>query len=244
MVGSTGNPLTNITSDVTILKSFKKRYLKGKMKIFLDTADTEVIREYFETGLVDGVTTNPSLIMKSGRNPEDVYQEIKDMGVQDISMEVMGGAQEMYDEGMRLVDKFGSVSTIKLPMTPDGLKVCKELSKEKVRTNVTLIFHAAQAILAAKAGATYVSPFVGRVDDEGYAGLEVIRSITGLYQVHGVKTQVLSASVRTMGRAVRSFYNGAQVVTMPPSIFERMYKSTLTDKGLEIFDRDAEQIVK
>ena len=244
MVGSTGNPLTNITSDVTILKSFKKRYLKSKMKIFLDTADTEVIREYFETGLVDGVTTNPSLIMKSGRNPEDVYQEIKDMGVQDISMEVMSGAQEMYDEGMRLVDKFGSVSTIKLPMTRDGLKVCKELSKEKVRTNVTLIFCAAQAVLAAKAGATYVSPFVGRVDDQSFAGLEVVRSISELYRIHGVRTQVLSASIRTVQRAVRSWYNGAEIVTMPPKVFDQMYDNILTDAGLEIFDRDAAQIVK
>ena len=208
------------------------------MKIFLDTADTGIIREYFDTGLVDGVTTNPSLIMKSGRNPEDVYQEIKDIGVPDISMEVVGDAQTMLNEGLRLSEKFGSVATIKLPMSKDGLMVCKELTKEKIRTNVTLIFHAAQAILAAKAGATYVSPFVGRVDDEGYAGLEVVRSITGLYQIHGVKTQVLSASVRTMGRVVRSFYNGAQIVTMPPSIFEKMYKSTLTDKGLEIFDND------
>jgi len=214
------------------------------MKIFLDTADTEVIREYFETGLVDGVTTNPSLIMKSGRNPEDVYQEIKDMGVQDISMEVMGGAQEMYDEGMRLVDKFGSVSTIKLPMTRDGLKVCKELSKEKVRTNVTLIFCAAQAVLAAKAGATYVSPFVGRVDDQSFAGLEVVRSISELYRIHGVRTQVLSASIRTVQRAVRSWYNGAEIVTMPPKVFDQMYDNILTDAGLEIFDRDAAQIVK
>ena len=136
------------------------------MKIFLDTADTGIIREYFDTGLVDGVTTNPSLIMKSGRNPEDVYQEIKDIGVPDISMEVVGDAQTMLNEGLRLSEKFGSVATIKLPMSKDGLMVCKELTKEKIRTNVTLIFHAAQAILAAKAGATYVSPFVGRVDDE------------------------------------------------------------------------------
>ena len=120
------------------------------MKIFLDTADTELIRNYFETGLVDGVTTNPSLIMKSGRDPEEVYQEIKDIGVQDISMEVMGDAQTMLDEAIRLVDKFGSVSTIKLPMTRDGLLVCKELSKEKVRTNVTLIFCAAQAFIIQK----------------------------------------------------------------------------------------------
>ena len=214
------------------------------MKIFLDTADTEVIREYFETGLVDGVTTNPSLIMKSGRNPEDVYQEIKDMGVQDISMEVMGGAQEMYDEGMRLVDKFGSVSTIKLPMTRDGLKVCKELTKEKIRTNVTLIFCASQAVLAAKAGATYVSPFVGRLDDQSVAGLEVVRSISELYRIHRMETQVLAASIRSVQRAIRSWYNGAEICTMPPKVFEQMYDHILTDKGLEIFDRDAANIKK
>ena len=151
------------------------------MKIFLDTADTQIIREYFETGLIDGVTTNPSLIMKSGRDPEEVYQELKDIGVQDISMEVMGDAQTMLSEGVRLSDKFGSVATIKLPCTREGLLVCKELTKQKVRTNVTLIFCAAQAVLAAKAGATYVSPFVGRLDDQSVAGLEVVRSISELY---------------------------------------------------------------
>ncbi len=209
------------------------------MKIFLDTADTEIIRNYFETGLVDGVTTNPSLIMKSGRDPEEVYQEIKDIGVQDISMEVMGDAQDMLDEAIRLVDKFGSVSTIKLPMTRDGLLVCKELSKEKIRTNVTLIFCAAQAVLAAKAGATYVSPFVGRLDDQSVAGLEVVRSISELYRVHRMPTQVLSASIRSVQRAIRSWYNGAEICTMPPKVFDQMYDHILTDKGLEIFENDA-----
>jgi transaldolase len=214
------------------------------MKIFLDTADTELIRNYFGTGLVDGVTTNPSLIMKSGRDPELVYQEIKDIGVQDISMEVMGDAQTMLNEALRLVDKFGSVSTIKLPMTRDGLKVCKELSKEKVRTNVTLIFCAAQAVLAAKAGATYVSPFVGRLDDQSVAGLEVIRSISELYRIHRMETQVLAASIRNVQRAIRSWYNGAEICTMPPKVFDGMYDHILTDAGLEIFDRDAAKIVK
>jgi len=214
------------------------------MKIFLDTADTELIRNYFETGLVDGVTTNPSLIMKSGRDPEVVYQEIKDIGVQDISMEVMGDAQTMLNEALRLVDKFGSVSTIKLPMTRDGLKVCKELSREKIRTNVTLIFCAAQAVLAAKAGATYVSPFVGRLDDQSVAGLEVIRSISELYRIHRMETQVLAASIRNVQRAIRSWYNGAEICTMPPKVFDGMYDHILTDAGLEIFDRDAAKIVK
>ena len=208
------------------------------MKIFLDTADTEIIRDRFATGLIDGITTNPSLIRKSGRDPEAVYQEIKDMGVQDISMEVVGDAQTMLDEGLRLVDKFGSVATIKLPMTKDGLLVCRELTKEKVRTNVTLIFCAAQAVLAAKAGATYVSPFVGRLDDQSVAGLEVVRSISELYRIHRVPTQVLSASIRSVQRAIRSWYNGAEICTMPPKVFDQMYDHILTDKGLEIFDAD------
>ena len=208
------------------------------MRIFLDTADTDVIRKYFETGMVDGVTTNPSLIMKSGRDPEEVYQEIKDIGVKDISMEVMGNFVEMYTEGSRLSQKFGDVCTVKVPCTREGLRVCKALSDEGVKVNVTLIFCAAQAILAAKAGATYVSPFVGRLDDQSVAGLEVVRSITGLYQIHGIRTQVLSASIRSVQRVVRSYYNGAQIVTMPPKIFDQMYDHILTDKGMEIFDND------
>jgi len=212
------------------------------MKIFLDTADTSVIREHFETGLIDGVTTNPTLIMKSGRNPDEVYQEIKDIGVPDISMEVMGEAQQMFNEAMRLVDKFDRVATIKLPMTREGLRVCKELTKEGVRTNVTLIFCAAQATLAAKAGATYVSPFVGRLDDQSVAGLEVVRSISELYRIHGIRTQVLAASIRSVQRAIRSWYNGASIATMPPKVFEQMYDHILTDKGLEIFEADATNI--
>ena len=212
------------------------------MKIFLDTADTEVIRKYYETGFVDGVTTNPTLIMKSGRNPDDVYQEIADIGITDISMEVMGNAQEMLDESIRLVDKFGSVSTIKVPCTREGLRVCKELSKEKIRTNVTLIFSASQAVLAAKVGATYVSPFVGRLDDQSVAGLEVVRSISELYRIHRMPTQVLSASIRSVQRAIRSWYNGAEVCTMPPKVFDQMYDHILTDKGMEIFENDWKEV--
>ena len=208
------------------------------MRIFLDTADTEVIRKYFSTGLVDGVTTNPSLILKSGRNPEDVYQEIKDIGVHDISMEVMGSDLDMYDEGIRLYEKFGSVCTVKVPCTREGLIVCKRLSEQGIKVNVTLIFCASQAVLAAKAGATYVSPFVGRLDDQSVAGLEVVRSISELYRIHRMPTQVLSASIRSVQRAIRSWYNGAEVCTMPPKVFDQMYDHILTDKGLEIFDQD------
>ena len=214
------------------------------MRIFLDTADTEVIRKYFSTGLVDGVTTNPSLILKSGRNPEDVYQEIKDIGVQDISMEVMGSDLDMYDEGIRLYEKFGSVCTVKVPCTREGLIVCKRLSEQGIKVNVTLIFCASQAVLAAKAGATYVSPFVGRLDDQSVAGLEVVRSISELYRIHGIRTQVLSASIRNVQRAVRSWYNGASICTMPPKVFDQMYDHILTDKGLEIFDNDWKEVQK
>ena len=218
------------------------KYTHNYMKIFLDTADTDIIEKYFSTGLVDGVTTNPTLIMKSGKNPDDVYQKIKDIGVKDISMEVMGSDLEMYDEGIRLYQKFGDVCTVKVPCTREGLIVCKRLSEQNIKVNVTLIFCAAQAVLAAKAGATYVSPFVGRLDDQSVAGLEVVRSITGLYQIHGIRTQVLSASIRSVQRAVRSWYNGAEIVTMPPSVFEKMYNHVLTDKGLDIFDKDWEAV--
>jgi|TARA_B100001093_G_scaffold350913_1_gene335426 transaldolase len=214
------------------------------MKIFLDTADTKLIDEYFRTGLVDGVTTNPSLILKSGRNPEDVYQEISDIGVEDISMEVMGTVGEMYNEGYRLGMKFRDVATIKVPCTRDGLQACKELSDAGFRVNVTLIFCASQAVLAAKAGATYVSPFVGRLDDQSVAGLEVVRSISELYRIHGIRTQVLSASIRSVQRAIRSWYNGAQICTMPPKVFNQMYNHILTDRGMEIFENDWKGVVK
>ena len=214
------------------------KYTHNYMKIFLDTADTEIINEYFKTGLIDGVTTNPTLIMKSGRRPESVYQEIKDIGITDISMEVVGDGGEMYREGKRLHKKFGNVCTIKVPCSRQGLAVCKSLSDQNIKVNVTLIFSAAQAVLAAKAGATYVSPFVGRLDDQSVAGLEVVRSIAELYRIHGVKTQVLSASIRSVQRAVRSWYNGAEICTLPPKVFDQMYDHILTEKGLEIFDND------
>ena len=211
------------------------------MKIFLDTADTDIIEQHYDTGLIDGVTTNPTLIRQNGENSEDVYERIKRIGIKDISMEVMGGAQEMLWEGLRLSDKFGPVTTIKVPCTRAGLLACKELSKAGIRTNVTLIFCAAQAVLAAKAGATYVSPFVGRLDDQSVAGLEVVRSIAELYRIHGMKTKVLAASIRTVQRAVRSWYNGAEICTMPPKVFEQMYDHILTDKGMEIFENDYAQ---
>ena len=209
------------------------------MRIFIDSANVDVIAEAFQTGLIDGVTTNPTLIKKSERDPVSVYRELQVLGVPDISMEVMGTEIEMIKEAIALSEEFNDVATIKLPMTPEGLSVCRYLKGYNIRTNVTLIFNAAQALLAAKAGATYVSPFVGRIDDQGYAGLEVVRSIAGLYAQTGQSTQVLAASIRTPHRAVRSFFNGASIVTMPPKVFWDMYNHVLTDVGLDIFERDA-----
>ena len=212
------------------------------MKIFLDTADVSAIQECIEYAQIDGITTNPTLIRKSGKDPDDVYYQLIDLGFNDISMEVSGTAPEMYDDAMRLSDKYGKAATIKLPMTKDGLQVCTVLSKELIRTNVTLIFNVAQAVLAARAGATYVSPFVGRIDDQGYAGLEVVRGIADFYARTGLRTQVLAASIRSPHRAVRSFFNGADIVTMPPDVFDKMYNHVLTDKGLEIFENDLKGI--
>ena len=214
------------------------------MKIFLDTAETDVVRKHFKSGLIDGLTTNPTLIRKSGRNHEEVYQEFKDIGLTDISMEVIGSVENMISEGKRLYKKYGKVATIKVPCTVDGLLACKELAENGIKVNVTLIFSQSQAILAAKAGATYVSPFVGRVDDNSFGGLCLDKDIAKVYNVHGVKTQVLAASLRGIRDVGRAFEYGADIVTMPPGVFECMYKHILTDKGLQLFDEDYAASVK
>ena len=216
------------------------------MKIFLDTADTDLIRKYYGTGLIDGVTTNPTLIRRSGRDPEEVYQEIQDIGLHDISMEVVGDSNEMVEEGIRLATKFPNSCTVKVPCTPDALIACAELSmKNLIRVNVTLIFDVAQAILAAKAGAAYVSPFVGRLDDNSIAGLNLIKDIDEVYRVQCIhRTKILSASIRYVNSVSQSFANGAHIVTMPPSVFDKMYNHVLTDKGLEIFDADHKETLK
>ena len=209
------------------------------MKIFLDTAETEVVRKHWKTGLIDGLTTNPTLIRKSGKNHEDVYQEFKDIGLTDISMEVIGDTGNMISEGKRLHKKFGKCATIKVPCTYEGLQACAHLSVEGIKVNVTLIFSQSQAILAAKAGAKYVSPFVGRVDDNSFGGLCLVKDIAKVYREHMVvKTEVLAASLRGVRDVGRAFEYGADIVTMPPSVFEGMYNHVLTDKGLDQFDKD------
>ena len=218
------------------------------MKIFLDTADVDLVGKYHETGLIDGVTTNPTLIKKSGRDPEQVYKELTIIGVDDISMEIVtDDYYEFVKEGRRLHEKFGDITTIKVPCTPQGLRACKILADEEIRVNVTLIFSAAQAILASKAGAAYVSPFVGRVDDNSFSGLDLIKQISDIYEKQSalytpVSTQILSASIRDVGSVSASFEYGANIVTMPPSIFEKMYNHVLTDKGLDLFQKDWEAV--
>ena len=209
------------------------------MKLFLDTADVESIADSFETGLIDGVTTNPTLMMKSGRNPDDVYQELINLGVPDVSMEVVGNSFEMIQEGLRLAEKFKYQATIKVPCTPDGLIACRELSRNCIKVNVTLIFSPSQAILAAKAGATYVSPFVGRVDDNSFGGLCLIKDIANIYEKQNWKmTEILAASIRDVRSVGRAFEYGANICTLPPVVFRKMYKHILTDKGIELFEND------
>ena len=212
------------------------------MKIFLDTADTKLIHDAYLTGLIDGVTTNPTLIMKSGRDPEEVYTELQNIGLNDISMEVVGDGPNMVVEGRRLAKKFGECATIKVPCTPDGLAACHQLRRELVNVNVTLVFDVAQAILAAKAGARYVSPFVGRLDDNSIEGLDLIKNISHVYDKQHIYTEILSASIRYVNSVSQSFANGAHIVTMPPAVFEKMYNHVLTDKGLEQFDKDWESV--
>ena len=209
------------------------------MKIFLDTADTNIIEKHYTTSLIDGITTNPSLIKKSGRDPEEVYKQLIDLGIPDVSMEVVGNKEQMLWEGRRLANKFGKNATIKVPCTPDGLYVCKELSRSLVKVNVTLIFSVTQAILAAKSGATYVSPFVGRVDDNSFGGLCLIKDIANTYAKQNWKrTEILGASIRNVRDVGRAFEYGASICTIPPKVFEGMYNHILTDKGLELFDAD------
>ena len=212
------------------------------MKIFLDTAEVDLIKSRWSTGLIDGVTTNPTLIRKSGRKQEEVYQEIKDVGLQDISMEVIGNAENMISEGKRLHKKFGKCATIKVPCTSDGLKACAHLARDGIRVNVTLIFSVAQSILAAKAGAAYVSPFVGRVDDNSFDGVQLVKDISSLYKEQLARTQVLAASLRDVRSVSECFMGGTDIVTMPVAVFDKMYNHILTDKGLDLFQADLESV--
>ena len=203
------------------------------MKLFLDCSDPELIAHAYETGLIDGVTTNPSLMLKAGKDPKAVIKEISEIFPWNasISAEVVGDtAEEMLDMSEDYLE-IGPNITIKVPCTPEGLKACRDLSNDEVQVNVTLVFDTAQAILAAKAGATYVSPFVGRVFDQSFDGIGVIEQIADVYATHNVKTQVLAASVREVYQVSSAFRVGADICTLPLPIFYKMYKHILTDKG-------------
>lgn len=206
------------------------------MKIFLDTADVEAVHKHIYTGIVEGITTNPTLIRKSGRNPEEVYETLKGFGLNDISMEVVGSDLNMIYEGKRLASKFGNVATIKVPCTRDGLHACKILRESKIRVNVTLVFSAAQALLAIKSNATYISPFIGRLDDNSFDGIKLIKECSN--QANRSDTSVLAASIRDVKSVIQAQEAGADIVTIPPSVLDQMYRHVLTDKGVEQFEKD------
>ena len=215
------------------------------MKIFLDCSDPDLIAYAVETGLVDGVTTNPSLMRKAGQNPRDVIERICDLFPWDasISAEVVGDtAAEMLEMATDYYQIAPNI-TIKLPCNREGLIACGDLSGDGIPTNVTLIFSAAQAILAAKAGATYVSPFVGRVYDQYWDGMDLIKQIDEIYDKHEVETEILAASIRNPIEVPTAFRMGADVVTMPIDIFSKLYDHVLTKQGLDKFNEDWSQLM-
>ena len=209
------------------------------MKFFVDTADTDEIRDLASTGMVDGVTTNPSLIAKSGRDFMEVLKEICDLVEGPVSAEVTATDQEtMLAEGRKLAKVAPNV-TVKVPLTWDGLKTCRALSDAGTQVNVTLCFSANQALLAAKAGATFISPFVGRLDDLGLDGMELISEIRTIYDNYpALSTEILVASIRTPIHLKQSALIGADVATLPPDVLRKLANHVLTDKGLEAFLAD------
>jgi transaldolase len=209
------------------------------MRLFLDTAIVSDVEERLPTGLISGITTNPTLIKKSGRDPEDVYRELFNLGVMDLSIEVPGtDCTEFIANGFQAVRDWGSYATVKLPCTVEGLKACKYLEERNVRCNMTLVFSVSQAVLCGIAGATYVSPFVGRLDDNGLDGLKLITDICTVYCRQNIATKVLAASIRDAQSAAKAFSHGAYICTLPPKVFDNMSTHVLTDKGLEQFNRD------
>src|ERR1700744_73790 len=209
------------------------------MKFFIDTADIAEIRDLAATGLVDGVTTNPTLVAKSGRKFLDVVREIREVVPGPVSAEVAAlDGPTMLAEGRKLA-KIAKNVTVKVPLTVDGLKTCRALRQEGTMVNVTLCFSAAQALLAAKAGASFISPFVGRLDDIGQTGMELIREIVTMYRNYPeIKTEVLVASIRSPLHVTEAAKMGAHVGTIPPAVLRQMYGHPLTDKGLAAFVAD------
>jgi transaldolase len=214
------------------------------MKIFLDTASIESIKKFADMGVVDGITTNPTLISKEKGHPEDIMREIVRIVKGPVNLEVVATkTEEMIEEGLRL-KKFGDNVVVKVPMTIDGLKAVRKLSEDKIKSNVTLIFSSNQALLAAKAGASYVSPFIGRLDDAGQEGMAVIREIVQIFKNYDYQSEVLVASVRHPIHVIEAGKIGAHIVTLPPDILGKMLTHPLTDKGLSLFLSDWEKVKK
>src|ERR1700759_4700797 len=211
------------------------------MKIFLDTADVAEIREYAATGLVDGVTTNPSLAAKTVRDYGESLKEICSIISGSVSAEVLATDYDGMLKQGRAVSKIAKNITIKVPLTWDGLKACKALSDDGLMVNVTLCFSVVQAMMAAKAGATFISPFIGRLDDIGEDGMGLIRDIRAVYDNYGFKTEILAASIRSVSHVRESLLAGADVGTMPTDIFKKLLSHPLTDKGLAAFIADAKK---
>ena len=214
------------------------------MKLFLDTANVKEIDERLKTGVISGITTNPTLIKKSGREPDDVYADlIRDIGVKDLSIEVDGhDAETLIQNGIKYGKLWIHEATIKLPCTVEGIKACKTLSYMGLRVNMTLVFSVSQAILSSLAGAAYVSPFVGRLDDNGHDGIGLIRDIAKVFCHNRSETKILAASIRDAATVGRAFAAGAHICTIPPKVFDDMFKHVLTDKGLFQFMLDSGQI--
>ena len=211
------------------------------MKFFVDTADVEAIRELHALGMVDGVTTNPSLVFKAGRDIKEVTKEICDMVDGPVSAETVAlDSAGMVEEGRELA-KIADNIAIKVPLTWDGLKACKTLTDEGRMVNVTLCFSPNQALLAAKAGATFISPFVGRVDDINLDGMQLIADIRQIYDTYGFETQILAASIRTVNHVSEAAKIGADVATMPPGVIKKLAEHPLTDKGIDGFLADWEK---
>ncbi len=209
------------------------------MEFFIDTAEVDKIRELNEMGLVQGVTTNPSLIKKAGRDHEQTIREISSFIKGPISVEAISeDAKGMVKEAEEFVT-WGKNIVIKIPMNPEGMKAVKILAKKGIKTNVTLVFSAMQALIAAKAGATYVSPFVGRLDDIGHSGMELVAEIREVYDNYGFGTKILAASLRHPAHVLESALIGADVATIPPSTMLKLFNHPLTDKGLKQFLEDA-----
>jgi len=219
------------------------------MKIFIDTADLDEIKELASWGIIDGATTNPTLVKRSGRSFEEIINEIFKIVDGAISLEVISEkSEDMVKEAKSLVsrvsEKYRKNVAIKIPMTSEGLKAVKKLKKEKIKTNVTLVFSANQALLAAKAGASFVSPFIGRLDDIGQEGMKIVEEIMEIFVNYDIETEIIVASIRHPMHVIEAARLGADIATIPPAVIRKMVKHSLTDLGIESFSKDWEKVKK